>query len=482
MQKISTGISGLDKILYGGFIPRRSYLVRGGPGTGKTTVGLHFLSTRSQDNKETLFISLVEEVSKIKEDAQGRDFDLAGINFLDLSPSSEFITEEEDYDIFPVSEVEQKSLLDAIIERIEELEPKLVFIDSLTQLRYLAADSFQFRKQVLSLVKFAIQQGATIMLSSEASNSLPDDDLQFISDGIINLEIKNSKRFIRVTKFRGFDFRSGRHSLVLDEQGAKVFPKLKLRDKEENFDKKILSSGIAEVDQLLQGGIEKGTETIISGPSGVGKTTLGLQFIKEAAQRGEHSVIYTFEEGARTILDRCRGIDMPLNNLVEKGLLTIKEVNPLEYTPEEFAQLIQQEVKEKEIKFVMIDSISGYRLSFGHLEDKKEEMIRNLHSLAKCLTNRGVSVLLINEMQNITGDFKVTDFKVSYMADNIIFLRYIEMQGQLKKAIGILKKRLSDFERTLREFEITPSGIKVGEPLSNLRGILTGNPEFIKRR
>lgn len=479
VQRISTGISGLDEILYGGLIPKRAYLVRGGPGTGKTTLGLHFLAAGQQKNKETLFISLVEEEAKIKEDAQIRDFELEGINFLDLSPSSEFVTEREDYDIFPSSEVEQEPLLDAIIERIKELQPDLIFIDSLTQLRHLAPDSFQFRKQILSLVKFSIHQGATMLLCSEASSSYPDDDLQFISDGIINLEIRHDKRFIKINKFRGFDFMSGDHSMVLEQEGVKVFPKLKVTGQQRKIERKTISSGITEIDQLLQGGVEKGTTTIISGPSGVGKTTLGLQFIKEAAKRGTHSIIYTFEEGTQTILTRCKGINMPLDDLIEQGLLTIKEINPLEYTPEQFAQLIQTGVKEDEIEFVMIDSISGYRHSFGSLSNHKERMIRNLHSLSRYLTNIGVTVLLVNEMQNITGDFRITDDKVSYMADNILFLRYLEMQGRMKKAIGILKKRLSDFERTLREFEITNSGIQVGQPLSNLRGVLTGKPEFI---
>ena len=227
MNRISTNIAGLDKILYGGLIPQRSYLVRGGPGTGKTTVGLHFLSAGNENNKETLFISLVEGQDKIKQDARGRGFNLGGINFLDLSPSPDFVTEKKDYDIFPSNEVEQEPLLDTIIEKIQQIKPDLIFIDSLTQLRYLAADDFQFRKQVLSLVKFSIKHEATIMLSSEASNNFPDDDLQFISDGIINLEIRNNKRFIKVTKFRGFDFKSGDHAMVLEHEGVKVFNKIK---------------------------------------------------------------------------------------------------------------------------------------------------------------------------------------------------------------------------------------------------------------
>ena len=204
--------------------------------------------------------------------------------------------------------------------------------------------------------------------------------------------------------------------------------------------------------------------------------------MKEASGRGERSVIYTFEESPEILLKRSESINIPIKKMVQKDRLLIEKVDPLEYTPDEFTHKVKTEVEENNTKIVMIDSVSGYKLAFENLANDNNEIVRNLHALTDYLTEMGITVLLINEIQNITGDFKVTELGISYMADNIIFLRYLEMEGVLNKAIGVLKKRLSDFENKMRQFQITKYGIKVGKPLTQLRGILTGNPEFTKKR
>jgi circadian clock protein KaiC len=201
--------------------------------------------------------------------------------------------------------------------------------------------------------------------------------------------------------------------------------------------------------------------------------------MKEAAGRGERSVIYTFEESVETLTRRCIGVNMPVQHMLERGTLGIVPVEPLRFAADEFAQLVRHEVEERHARIIMIDSVSGYRLAVrGEAEDRSLDLVSHLHALCKYLVNMGVTVLLINEVQYLTGDFRVTDVGISYLADNVIFLRYLEINGELRKALGVLKKRLSDFERTLRQFEITRYGIQVGPPLSGLRGILRGNPEW----
>lgn len=480
-KRLSTGINGLDDILNGGLIPKRTYLVRGGPGTGKTTLGFHYLIAGIKNNHKSIFITLTESQKKMREDAENRGFDIKNIKFVDLSPSSKFIEESRDYDLFPSSEVDQKPLIDEIIKKIKENKPDRVFFDGITQLRYLSNDSFQFRKQILSLIQFAVIHNITLLLSSEASNNSPDDDLQFMSDGVINLEYNNNRRIINISKFRGSSFLKGNHSMKIKGDGINIYPKLRPETKKNDYKIESISSGIPEIDELLHGGLERGTTTVLSGPSGVGKTTLGIQFTKAASSRGERSVVYTFEESKETILKRLDSINIPVRKMIEERSLLIEKVNPLEYTPDEFTYKVKQEVEENDTKIVMIDSISGYKLAFENMANgnKETEMVRNLHALTEFLMNRGIMVLLINEIANITGEFRVTELGISYMADNIVFLRYLEMQGELRKAIGVLKKRLSNFENKMRQFEITKHGIKVGEPLTQLRGILTGNPEFI---
>ena len=470
----STGVDGLDEVFGGGLIPGRAYLVRGGPGSGKTTLGMHFLCAGAAQGEPSLCITLAEPADQIRQNAQKLGLDLSGVDFLDLSPDADFFTEGQSYDLFSPAEVERAPLTRQIQERVKRLRPRRVFLDAVTQLRYLSPDPFQFRKQVLSFLRFLAEQGATALFLSEAGADAPDDDVQFMSDGVVHLAYTAGGRTVEVTKFRGGEFRAGRHAMRLTAQGMEVFPRLLPSRHRRAFAPETLPSGIPYLDELLHGGIERGTITIITGPSGAGKTTLGVQFMKEAAGRGERSVIYTFEETTETLAHRCTAVNMPVQAMLERGTLAVVPVEPLRFAADEFAQLVRQEVEERGARIVMIDSVSGYRLAL-----RGDDLVANLHALVKYLANMGMTVLLVNEVEYLTGDFRITEVGISYLADNVIFLRYLEINGELRKAIGVLKKRLSDFERTLRQMEITRYGIKVGEPLTGLRGILRGTPDLL---
>lgn len=473
--RLSSGIPGFDEILMGGFVPQRSYLLRGLPGTGKTALGMHFLAEGVKNNEKVLFINMGEPTAQVISNAQTMGFDTEGIDFLDLSPDEAFFANMEAYDIFSPAEVERESTTAQITEKILAVKPVRIFLDPITQFRYLSTDEFQFRKQALSFLRFLTDKGATVLFTSEFSDHDPDDDLQFMCDGIINLDFFKEGRSISLSKFRGSGFRFGVHSMRITSSGVKIYPRLRPMVKEREFVQETISSGVPEMDELLHGGIERGTTTIISGPSGVGKTTVGIQFMKEAAGRGERSVVYTFEESEENLINRCESINIPVKSMINTGMLSVVPVEPLRYSPEEFAQLVRNEVDSNGSKIVMIDSSSGYKLSL-----RGEDPVSHLHSLAKYMTRMGVTVILINEVENISGDLKITEIGISYLADNIIFLRYFETGGELLKSIGVLKKRLSDFEKTLRELRITQYGIRVGPPLTNIRGILSGTPERLK--
>jgi len=467
--RISTGVAGLDEILYGGLIQKRAYLLRGGSGCGKTTLGLHFLTKGTAQGERSLFITLGEPEAELRANANALGFDLTQVHFLDLSPNAAFFTEMQAYDIFSPAEVEREPVTRQILEQIEHLKPQRVFLDAMTQFRYLATDAFQFRKQVLSFLRFLVEQGATVLYTSEGSSSAPDDDLQFMSDGVIHLHFQPEGRTVGVGKFRGSDFRSGSHTMRLTDRGMEVFPHLLPEQHLQQFVQETISSGVPELDELLHGGLERGTISILTGPTGVGKTTLGLQFMKEAAGRGERSVVYTFEEARETLLRRCESLNIPVRAMIARGTLSVVQIEPLHLTPDEFAHTVRCEVEQQHAGIVMLDSIAGYRLSL-----RGDNVVRHLHGLCKYLQNMGVAVLLINEVESIVGDFQVSDVGISYLADNIVFLRYLELRGELRKVIGVLKKRLTSFERTLREIELSRYGIKVGRPLTNLQGILTG--------
>lgn len=198
--------------------------------------------------------------------------------------------------------------------------------------------------------------------------------------------------------------------------------------------------------------------------------------MKEAAGRGERSVVYTFEEQLETILRRCESLNIPVRAMIEQETLSVVPIEPLHFAPDEFATMVRREVEERHTRIIMIDSVAGYRVSL-----RGEDAVTHLHALAKYLQNMGVAVLLINEITSIAGEFQVSEIGASYLADNIIFLRYLELGGEIRKVIGVLKKRLSSFERAMREIEMTRYGIKVGKPLTNLQGILSGRINLIEK-
>ena len=477
-DRLSTGIDGLDEILHGGLIPERSYMLRGPAGSGKTILGLHVLERGLREDETGLFINLEEDLDDLKANAAALGFDADAIEFLDLSPTADVFTEDQSYEVFEAAEVEQEPLSEEIVETVAEVSPDRVVVDPLTQFRYMTSGEYQFRKQIVGFMRFLKQQGATVIFTVQDTEDLPTDDIQFITDGTVLLDDAAYGRTIDVPKFRGSATQSGEHAYRITDTGIEVYPALEPRRHDAEFSAEDISAGVPEVDELLSGGLTRGTVSIISGPTGVGKTTLGTQFMKAAAGRGERSMIYLFEESKRTLMKRSRAVDIPVDDMVERGTLQVREVEALERSPQEFGRMVRTEVEEHDAKIVMVDGIAGYRLT---LRGADETMLPRIHALGRYLNNSGVTTIFIDETKNITGEFNATREDMSYLADNIVFLRHLELEGELRKAIGVLKKRTSDFERTLREFEVTGDGIRVGEPLTGMREILSGTPELVEQ-
>ncbi len=470
--RVKTGVAGLDDVLNGGMIPLRGYVVRGGPGTGKTTLGLHFLSEGAAQGEKVLFITLGENVKDLVQNAASINIETKGMDFLDLSPKSDFFAEVKSYDLFSPAEIERDPITKKIIEHVRRIKPSRVFLDSTSHLRYLAIDNHQFRKQLLSFMRFLLEQEATVLFTSEGSASTPDDDVMYLSDGVISLEQTAQGRTLEVNKFRGSSFKSGKHTLCLSDYGYQVFVRLTPAEHGREHGNGVLSSGIAELDHLLKGGIEQSTVTIVTGPAGAGKTTLGLQFLAETARKKMRSVLFTFEESRDSLIRRAAALQIPIDAMLNGGYLEIIPVEPLLLSADEISHKIRIEVEEKDTRMIMVDSVAGY-----HMAARGNDLSIKLRGIFKYLANMGVTVIAVKEVESITGEFRATEQGISFMTDNIIFLRYIEVDGEVKRAIGILKKRMGDFERTLREFDISGEGIKVGTPLKHLRGILRGIPE-----
>jgi circadian clock protein KaiC len=475
-ERLSTGVDGLDRILRGGLIGQRGYMLRGPPGAGKTILAFHFLAAGAAAGETSLFVNLEEDLDDLRENAERLGFDTDRIDFLDRSPGATVFTQDDSYDVFTAAEVEQEPLTEDIVERVRELEPDRVVVDPLTQLRYLASGEYQFRKQVVGFMRFLKSVGATVLFTTQETDQLPTDELQFISDGTVAIESTEAGRRIAVPKFRGSGAESGDHAVRITGEGVRVYPELRPGDHGRTFTEESVSAGVDGVDDLLNGGIERGRTTILSGTTGVGKTTLATQFAAAAAGRGERAVVYLFEEDRRTFLTRSEGIGIPVQDRIDDGTLRVEAVEALERSPQEFAHRVRREVEEEDARFVVLDGVAGYRLT---LRGEDHRLVRRLHALRRYLNNMGVVTVLVDETDDVVGGFQPTSHNISYLADNIVFLRHLELEGELRKAIGVLKKRTSEFERTLRQYSITEDGITVGEPLTHLRGIMTGQPRSV---
>jgi len=386
LDRVSTGVGGLDEVLDGGLVRNRTYMVRGQPGAGKSILGLEFLVAGVATGEDVMYVNMEEPEREIRQNAASLGIDVGDVEFLDLSPDSEFFTEDMSYDVFAPEEVEGGAVTDRITERVEASAPERIFVDPVTQLRHLSPDEYQFRKEVLSFMRFLKEQGATVLFTSQATPTTPDDDLQFMCDGVLELRRTETGRTVSVPKFRGSRTIEGDHALRICEGGITVFPRLVPRQHESAFEAETLPSGVPELDKLLHGGIERGTVTIITGSPGVGKTTTGIQFMKEAAGRGERSVVYSFEEAKNTLVHRCESINIPVETMMEKGTLAIEEVEALRLSATEFAHMVREDVETNGTDIVMIDGVEGYRQA---LRDENEELTRELHSVCRYLKNMG---------------------------------------------------------------------------------------------
>ena len=473
-SRIETGVPRTDEILDGGLLPKSATLVRGAPGAGKTIFGLHFLTTTDSD-ATNLYINLGEPEAYLESTADSFGLNTDAIEFLNLSPSGEEFQTDSTYTLFRSGEVEQPSLVDSIRQKVEAVEPERVMIDPVTVIRHLTPDERQFRTQILSLLDFLKARGSTVLLTSQAAQSIPDDDLQFLADTVINLDLEADHRTLRVSKFRGSSSQAGPHTVTIGDSGMRVWSRLDPTRHQRDGSTETLSSGVADLDSLLNGGITTGTVTFLSGPTGSGKTTTGLHFMKEAASNDKRSVLYSFEEGRKTRFDRAEAVGIPIKEMVEEGALVIDEIAPDELSIDEFTYRLRTEVEESGAEIVMVDGISGYERAF---RETGADTTRQLIKIGRYLRNMNVTGLVTNEVHQITGEFRATEQQVSHLADGIIILRHVEYRGELQKVIGVLKMRSSDFETRLRTLDITDEGLQIGEQLSDLRGVLTGTPDW----
>jgi circadian clock protein KaiC len=473
----ATGIEGLDDILLGGFTPYRLYLIEGVPGSGKTTLALQYLLEGARLGEPVLYVTLSETEEELRAMAKSHGWPIDGVTIRELVPPEEALQPAEQYTMFHPAEVELSETTRTILSDVERLKPARLVFDSLSELRLLAGDPLRYRRQLLALKQFFRGRRCTVLLLDDLTSSGRDLQVQSIAHGVMLLEQLTpeygaDRRRMRVLKHRGRRFRGGYHDYLIATGGLNVFPRLVAAEHRRETQEQKLSSGISKLDTLLGGGFERGTSTLIVGAAGTGKSSLAAQFVAAAAARREKSAMFIFDESIHTLLSRMRGMGVDLAGPRDAGLVSLRQVDPAELTPGEFAHLIRHEVESGGASTVVIDSLNGY---LNAMPGERYLSI-HLHEMLMYLGERGVATILIGAHQGIIGTQMRTPVDASYLADAVLMLRYYEDRGEVRQAISVMKKRGGEHERTIRQFALGPGGIQVGEPLRDFRGVLTGVP------
>ena len=476
-QLMSTGMPGLDNVLGGGWLPSRMYLIEGTPGAGKTTLAMQFLREGAQRGESVLYVTLSETERELRGVAQSHNWDLSGVAIREMLPSQESLRPDEQYTMFHPSEVELSETTIKILGEVEALKPTRVVFDSLSELRLLSGNSLRYRRQILALKQFFSGRTCTVLLLDDMTALEHDLQVQSIAHAVLRLEQINSdygaaRRRLIVMKFRGQQFREGFHDYKIARGGLVVFPRLVASEHPDEHPRGRLPSGIASLDELLGDGLERGTSTLFVGAPGTGKSTIAVQFAISAAERGECAALFVFDESINTLCTRCDGMGMELRKHIDAGKVLVRQIDPAELSPGELVHDIREAVTRHRVSVVVLDSLNGYLNAMPN----EHFLIVHLHELLTFLGRHGVATLLIGAQHGVIGTQMQTPVDASYLADAVVLLRYFEANGEVRQAISVMKKRGGAHERTIRDFSMGATGLQVGPPLRQFRGILTGVP------
>lgn len=478
-SKAATGIVGLDDILAGGLSRRHVFLLEGQPGTGKTTVALHFLREGARAGERCLYITLSETDVELRDGATSHGWELdANIKIFELTPPETLLNSDNHQSLLYSSDLELGEATRQIFEIVEKVKPTRVVIDSLSEIRLLAQSSLRYRRQILSIKHYFTRFDATVLLLDDLTTESLDKTVHSVAHGVIRLEELTpnygaERRRLRVVKYRGQKYRGGFHDFTIMPDGIHVFPRLVASEHRNHYERAVLSSGVAELDALLGGGIDGGSSTLILGPAGTGKSLISMVFAAAAVARGERAALFIFDEEMGLLFNRMLKLGIDLQALQETGNLLIEQVDAAELSPGEFAHRVRACVDEKQIKTVVIDSINGYQAAMP----EENALVLHMHELLLYLNRQGASTFMTVAQHGLVGDMQAP-VDMTYLADTVILLRYFEAMGQVRRAVSIIKKRTGSHESTIREYRISQHGLKIGDPLEAFQGVLRGIPQY----
>ena len=474
-----TGIPGMDDILRGGLPRNCAYLVKGHPGVGKTTLALQYLLEGAKLGERGLYITLSETKRELENVARSHGWSLESISLFELSAMEQQLAAENQNTVFHPSEVELHQVTQVLLAEVERVNPARVVLDSLSELRLLSEDALRYRRQMLTLKQYFASRNCTVLFLDDHSSESGDLQVQSIVHGVFSLEKLSreygaSRRRLEVVKLRGVKFREGYHDYMIKTGGAVVFPRLVASEHNAEFKREPFASGITGLDSLLGGGLDRGTSSLFMGPAGTGKSTAALKFAAAAAERGENSVVFTFDESLGTMLNRCKMLGMDLAPHLRSGLVRSEQIDPAELSPGELTAKIMLAVNKEQVRMVVIDSLNGYMNAMPG----EEYLILHLHELLSYLNQQGIVTILTLAQHGLVGNMQ-SPVDLTYLGDTIVLFRYFETTGEVRKAVSVIKKRSGDHETFIRELSSKDGALTVGKPLAQFHGLLTGIPTIL---
>jgi circadian clock protein KaiC len=477
--KASTGISGLDDILQGGLSRGHVFLLEGEPGTGKTTVALQFLLAGASAGEKCLYITLSETEKELRHSAQSHGWTLGpDLSVFELLPPESLLDEQQQQSLLYSSDLELGETTRQVFEAVERAKPTRVVLDSLSEIRLLAQSSLRYRRQILAIKHYFARYGATVLLLDDLTSDAADKTVHSVAHGVIRLEELSpaygaERRRVRVLKYRGQNYRGGYHDFTIRTGGVAVFPRLIAAEHQTDFARVQFTTGIAEFDQLLGGGIDSGSSTLVLGPAGTGKSLIVMEFVMAAVARGEKAALFIFDEEIGLLFERMKAMGIDLRAERDKGNISVQQVDAAELSPGEFAHTVCRTVDQQRIKTVVIDSLNGYQSAMPD----ENALVLHMHELLQYLNRQGVATFMTVAQHGLVGDMQ-TPIDMTYLVDSVILLRYFEAMGKVRRSISVIKKRMGSHENTIREFNISATGLTMGEPLESFQGVLQGVPNF----
>jgi circadian clock protein KaiC len=475
IRSLPSGVPGLDTVLGGG-LPEYSFnLIAGGPGSGKTVLAHQVMFANATVERPSLYFTVLGEptLKMLRYQRQFTYFnpDLAGsaIQFVNLS------AEVMDRDLDEV--------LRRIVSETERVKPGIVVVDSF---RTIGGQPGSGAKSPADLDEF-VQRLALHLTSWEATSFLLGEyaveeqrnPVFTVADGILWLSQATDRnsvvRKLQVVKSRGRAPMPGLHTFRITGDGLQIFPRIpehvRLRHEQE---RRRLSTGVPGMDEMIDGGIVAGDAVMLTGPAGSGKSTVATQFIAEGLRQGETAVIAVFEEYPEDYLARADARDSEVGKMIRSGKLELIYLRPLDLSVDEALAAILEAVKRLDATRIVIDSLSGFEVALA--PTFREDFRESLYRLVGTLTATGVTVFMTAEVPEGFADARFTSEKISFITDEIIVQRYVEIQGELLRVMAVIKVRGSDHSHEFRTYEITENGVKVGGPLKEYDGIITGVP------